>query len=874
MVADVPRLPMRARVRLSVPGGRVWLFTAALAVTAAALYFLVVRDLPPLDAPFEIPWWVLAAAFVVVDIKVIEVHFRRESHAFSLSEVPAVAGLFLLSPNDYLLALSVGAAIALLIGERQAPVKFAFNLANYLLLAVLMIAVFRAIGTSLGPPGMIDYLAAFAATLVSTAVGAVSIATAITLSGGAPQYKKLPDMLQFGALVAVANTSIGLLLVTVLWFSPQAVWLLGIPIVTLFLAYRAWVSEREKHERLELVYQSSRILQHSPELDVALLALLDHARTMFRAEVAEIVLESGAEGGGALRTSSVHDGQAEALVQVGPMRVGRELAGLIDQRRAGFVVLPQTPGGREIRLRQAMVAPLTGERGVIGLFSVGNRLTEGTEFSVDDLRLLETLANQAAVALENGQLEQSLAELSRLKEELRYQAYHDPLTNMPNRVAFIEHASAIIAEERPDGLRPVILLLDLDDFKNVNDSLGHAAGDELLVMVAERIRGCVRDGDMAARLGGDEFAILVHDDTALADALAIAERLVTALVPAFPVHGHDVVIGASVGIAMSTGPSQSPDELLSNADVAMYTAKAEGRRRFAVFDPSLHSAIIARHELSSQLTVGISRSELNVVYQPIVELFDERVVGVEALVRWRHPTRGTVEPEEFISLAEESGAILPLGQFVLREAAAALVARDGQHGAAPFLSVNVSAYQIQDDGFLADIDDVLTSTGLAPDRLVLEITESAMFRDTETTIAKLTALRERGVRIALDDFGTGYSSLSYLRRFPVNILKIARDFVGSPAAGGEDETAEWAFPGAILALGRRLSLMVVAEGIEEVRQLDRLRDMGCEYGQGFLFARPNTIEEALRPRRRTAGRSPSVSASTLPQLAPSAGQGD
>ena len=853
-----------------------WLFTAALAAAALVLYLAVVRDLPRLNVPFAIPWWVVAAAFALVDVKVIEVHFRRESHAFSLSEVPAVVGLFFLAPNEYLVALTVGATLALLISERQAPVKLAFNLANYLLLAVLMIAVFRAVETSTGAPGMLDYLAAFGATLVSTVVGGLGIATVITLSGGAPQYKKLPDMLQFGTLVAVANTSIGLLLVTVLWFSPHAVWLLGIPVITLFLAYRAWVSEREKHERLELVYQSSRILQHSPELDVALLALLDHARTMFRAEVAEIVLESGGEDHpGALRTSSVHDGQPEALLSVGPMQVGRALASLIEDRRAGFLALPHTPGGREIPLRQAMVAPLVGEGGVIGLFTVGNRLTEGTEFAVDDLRLLETLANQAAVALENGQLEQSLAELSRLKEELRYQAYHDPLTDMPNRVAFIEHATSHIALERPDGLRPVILLLDLDDFKNVNDTLGHAAGDKLLVMVAERIRACVRDGDMAARLGGDEFAILVHDEAMLADALAIADRLVNALTPAFPVEGQDVVIGASVGIAMSTGPSQSPDELLSNADVAMYTAKAEGRRRFAVFDPSLHSAIIARHELSSQLTIGISRSELDVVYQPILDLATGQAVGVEALVRWRHPTRGMVEPDEFIALAEESGAILPLGQFVLRHAAAAMIAREREPDAAsPFLSVNVSAFQLQHETFLLDVEEVLAATGLPGHRLVLEITESAMFRDTEATIQKLSALRERGVRIAVDDFGTGYSSLSYLRRFPVDILKIARDFIGPSPVVDSDESAEWAFTGAILALGRRLSLMVVAEGIEEAGQLERLRSMGCDYGQGYLFARPTTLERAL-----PAVEAPVIDASTpgaagVRHLAPSIGQTD
>jgi EAL domain-containing protein (putative c-di-GMP-specific phosphodiesterase class I) len=308
----------------------------------------------------------------------------------------------------------------------------------------------------------------------------------------------------------------------------------------------------------------------------------------------------------------------------------------------------------------------------------------------------------------------------------------------------------------------------------------------------------------------------------------------------------------------------------------MYTAKAEGRRRFSVFDPSLHSAIIARHELSAQLTLGIARSELLVLYQPILDLGSNRTVGVEALVRWRHPTRGLVEPDEFIALAEESGAIVPLGNFVLRQAAEQVQDWNRRAGEnAVFLSVNVSAVQLQQATFLAEVEEVLATTGLRPDRLVLEITESAMFRDTEATIEKLRALRERGVRIAVDDFGTGYSSLTYLRRFPVDTLKIAKDFVGPARAGGGEESPEWAFTGAILALGRRLGLAVVAEGIEEPGQLDRLLALGCEYGQGFLFARPATFDAfAQRLVGATGGDTPTVAATNRQRLSPWMGAGD
>jgi diguanylate cyclase (GGDEF)-like protein len=452
------------------------------------------------------------------------------------------------------------------------------------------------------------------------------------------------------------------------------------------------------------------------------------------------------------------------------------------------------------------------------------------------------------VALENGQLEQSLAELSRLKEQLRYQAYHDPLTDMPNRSLFTEVATGRIQTSADSPARPVILLLDLDDFKAVNDTLGHAVGDELLVMVAERIRACIRDDDLAARLGGDEFAILLTDEPALHRSAALAERLVTSLSGTFPVHGHEVTVGVSIGIAASRGPEQSADELLGNADVAMYTAKGNGRRQFAVFDPTTHAAIIARHELSHELTRAVSQGDLVVMHQPIVDLASGYAIGLEALARWKHPRRDMVEPTEFIALAEASGSIVPLGRLIMGKAAAEFRAWDTEGttaGRPLFLSVNVSAVQLQQPDFLDVTAREMADAGLSPEQLVIEITETAMFRDTEATIDKLTALRERGAKIAIDDFGTGYSSLTYLRRFPVDILKIAKDFVGS--AG--DDSQEWAFTGAILALGRRLGLTVIVEGIEDLEQLARLRDMGCEYGQGFLFAKPSSIETLSRSDR-------------------------
>jgi len=822
---------------------RVWLFTALLAVLALAGYVGVVRDLEPVASPVYIPWPVLALACLAAETKVILVHFRRETHSFSLSEVPAVIGLFFVTPNEYLLAVLVGSGLAILVTARQSSVKVAFNLANFALIGVVTLAVFHRVASFGGAPDAIDWVAAFAAMLSAAVISALTIASAISLSGGAPQFQKLPEMLKFGLVVALANTSLALLAVSVMWADPTAVWLLMIPLVTIFLAYRAYLSEREKHERLELLYQSSRILQHSPELDSALVALLDHARNMFRAEVAEVILYPRNDGGDALRTTSIHEDRPEAMVPE-PVDLDAGIHRRIAAERHAFFATPaagldnQPIRGRTIR--QAMVSPLIGESGLIGAMTVANRLTEGTSFDGDDLRLLETLANQAAVALENGQLEQSLAELSRLKEELRHQAYHDPLTGLANRAMFSEQVEAQLADRRP-GLHSVVLFLDLDDFKLVNDTLGHGAGDRLLRAVAERVKGCVRADDLAARLGGDEFAILLIDTPDLDRSLAVAQRIIDALQVPFPIGGQEISVGGSIGIAAASRVDDNADVLLRNADVAMYTAKAAGKRRAAVFEPTMHAAIVARHSLSAELSRSLGRGELVVFYQPIVELASRRTVGVEALVRWRHPTKGLVLPDEFIGLAEETGLILSLGRWVLSETCAQYARWKGRPGIADdfFVSVNLSPLQLQQTEFIDEIESILAATGLDPNRLVLELTETAMFQDTEATIVKLETLRARGVRIALDDFGTGYSSLGYLRRFPIDILKIARDFVVQP----DLEPGEWAFAHAIVALGQTLGLKIVAEGIENAGQVERLIQLGCAYGQGFHLGHPVEARE-------------------------------
>jgi diguanylate cyclase (GGDEF)-like protein len=391
------------------------------------------------------------------------------------------------------------------------------------------------------------------------------------------------------------------------------------------------------------------------------------------------------------------------------------------------------------------------------------------------------------------------------------------------------------------------LLVDLDDFKTVNDSLGHAAGDELLVGVARRLEGCLRPEDTCARLGGDEFAVLLEDLPGAEAALAVARRVAEAIARPVTVLGSEVAVGASIGVAFGT-PGQPADELLRSADLAMYQAKEGEGAKIAVYEPSMHERVLERLALKADLRRALEAEEFELHYQPIVALATGEAVAVEALVRWRHPERGLMLPPAFVPLAEETGLIVPLGAAVLRQACGQ--ARAWRDGGRPGLavSVNLSARQLASAGLPDEVTAALADASLPPEALTLEITESVLL-DSEVVIARLELLRALGVRIAIDDFGTGYSSLDYLRRFPVDALKIAKPFVAGIGAGA----AEQRLVSAILRLGSTLGLETVAEGIEDASQRDRLRRIGCRHGQGHLFAPPLPPEE-LGPllRRRLA----------------------
>jgi diguanylate cyclase (GGDEF)-like protein/PAS domain S-box-containing protein len=433
-----------------------------------------------------------------------------------------------------------------------------------------------------------------------------------------------------------------------------------------------------------------------------------------------------------------------------------------------------------------------------------------------------------------------ITERKALEERLAHQAFHDPLSGLPNRTLFLDRLRHALAwHERRNGTLAV-LFLDLDNFKLINDSLGHHIGDRLLVAVAERLGQCLRSQDTAARLGGDEFTILLEDIATADDAIRVARRVQEQLQAPFALDGHELFASASIGIAVSTPANAQPEALLRDADTAMYRAKFNGKARLELFDLSMNERAMQRLELETDLRRAVTRNEFRVYYQPIVRLADGHVGELEALVRWEHPRRGLVPPAEFIPLAEETGLILPIGRFVLEQACRQLREWQTAFGnAAPLvLSVNLSARQFQNPDLEQEILQALRATGLSPASLKLEITESVMMQDAEATIRLVRKLKRIGIHLAIDDFGTGYSSLTYLQQFPIDILKIDRSFIDRI---GKD-LGTIAIIRAIITLARSLNLRVTAEGIETAAQLVELRALGCEQGQGYYFSPPLTAD--------------------------------
>jgi diguanylate cyclase (GGDEF)-like protein/PAS domain S-box-containing protein len=477
----------------------------------------------------------------------------------------------------------------------------------------------------------------------------------------------------------------------------------------------------------------------------------------------------------------------------------------------------------------------------IALASPSQNLTEAFRLRNADgaWRHVEVVCRNLATVAEIGGIVlnvRDVTERKALEAELAYRAYHDALTGLANRALLIDRLGLALARSTRSRLSTGVLFIDLDDFKLVNDSLGHKQGDELLVSVADRLRSSIRPGDSVARLGGDEFIVLFEDLVDVSHASNVAERILHQLGTAVDLDGREVFISATMGMAVSGAHTVLADDLLRDADVAMYAAKARGKGHWALYEPSMDTRPLERLQLEADLRRAMTGGELRLHYQPIVEIDTGQIRGVEALLRWEHPERGLVPPMEFIPIAEETGLIVPIGRWVLHEACRQARVWDGRNTDRPALtiSVNISSRQFQHPGLVESVRQALDDAHLSASRLRLEITESVAMERGQATVQTLQQLKTLGVRLAIDDFGTGYSSLAYLKHFPVDVLKIDRAFVDGLGRDAQDA----AIVRSVITIAKSLDLTVTGEGVETAEQLSVLRALGCDEAQGYYFARP------------------------------------
>ena len=449
---------------------------------------------------------------------------------------------------------------------------------------------------------------------------------------------------------------------------------------------------------------------------------------------------------------------------------------------------------------------------------------------------LEISASQDSKGGASGTLT-DITERKQALSQIEYIAYHDALTGLLNRVAFVDYLEQAIAKKQENSNKLfAVLFLDLDGFKLVNDSLGHLAGDKLLVAVAQRLKGCLKSTDTIARFGGDEFNILLTNIINIHDVTRIASRINKALKQPFNLDRQEVFISTSIGIVLSTNGGSKPEHFLRNADIALYRAKSQGKAAYEIFDQLMHIEVVERLQLETDLRRGLEREEFEVYYQPIISLNTNQINGFEALVRWHHPTEGLVAPDKFISIAEETGLIVNLGWWILKQAClqTSIWQQLFNQSSSLFISLNLSSKQFSQLDLLKQIEQILEETGLKPQHLKLEITESTLIKNLETTNVQIKKLSDYGIKLSIDDFGTGYSSLNYLRRFSLTTLKIDRSFI-SPL---NPNTENIDIVEAIIVLAHKLGMDVVAEGVETMEKLEQLRRLNCEQVQGYLFSPP------------------------------------
>lgn len=790
-----------APVRLSV-----WLLVALLSCLAIAFQVLVAHHGSSRSVGSSVPWAALVAGFVLAELLVVHLTVRGEAISFAFAEVPWVLGLFAF-PLDRLIAARVLAGgLVLAWHRRQSLVKLVFNVVQIWLGAAAAAAVWQVAAGGAAQHSMRAWLAAVGSAVVIEVVAAVAISAVIALHTGGSGG--LPLALGTGTAASAANACFALVALDVVRSDWRGLWAVVVLACFLWLAQRAHVTLLRRHDAMERLHAFTRGVGSSDlHLDAVVAEVLLGARDLL--EVETVVLDLASP----------------------PASWTCDAEGIRTTATPAVLPSASVTGRRGSAAVESLTVLLHGTDGPVGALTVGGRLGAVGGLRLSDLHLLEAVAGHAAVGLHNGRLADRLRAQA---EAFEHQALHDVLTGLPNRLLFDRTATAVL-RRTPQA---AVLLLDLDRFKEVNDTLGHAAGDEVLRGVGDRLRSLLDDTECVARLGGDEFAVVLGDAD-LEAAQACASRIADVLAVPLHVLGVALAVDASIGIALKEDGDDVAD-LLRRADVAMYQAK-EGSDSVAVYSADRDHNSAERLSLVAALRTGIANDELLLEYQPKAATADGRVTSVEALVRWRSPARGLVPPDAFISVAEQTGLIGPLTDWVL-STALTQCRRWLDEGVDLSVAVNVSPRTLRDPTFVMRVTELLTGAAVPANRLIIEVTEGALMTDPEGTVDVMWQLRRAGVRLSVDDLGVGQSSLSYLKRLPVHEVKVDRSFVTRMADDGDDQ----AIVEAVVHLAHRLGMTVVAEGVEDERTWRLLHTLGADAAQGYWISRPLPAVE-VRP---------------------------
>ncbi|HEU6446441.1 MAG TPA: EAL domain-containing protein [Gaiellaceae bacterium] len=837
-------------------------FTSLIALAAVATFAGVVDQSRTSPTGFVGAFLTVAVLFTLTEAYPIHLHFRGQAHSFSLSDVALVLGLFTLMPAELLASQLLGGLVAVVLLRRQRPIKAAFNLAQYALTCSVAVAVFQLIASRGDAFGVAGWLGAVAAAVAAALLGVAVVSAVIRIAGGGGVLRDLPLLVALAVGSSVMSASIALITLQLLHVDARALWLVVGPAAACAIAFYASVRQRHRQQHTEFLYGAMRRIHEAPDLAGAVQELLDAGREMVAAEQASLVLlPRKAEAPTVTASSGVTASELVPLEPTPAFSLALEAL-----KVAGTTIV--LPRNREAHLLDAYLAELEAEDAIVtavgagdevaAMLCVANRGSDVATFTEDDGTLLAAFAQHAGVVLER----------DRILDELHDMAFTDGLTRLPNRARFTLLLSDALESAGSGSPQPTVLFVDLDDFKTVNDSLGHTAGDELLVEVASRLRALAPD-TVVSRFGGDEFALLLATGS---DEFGteLAQRVLGLFDVPFMVGGREIRIRASIGVAAGGRYAATVEELLRNADVAMYAAKDAGKRAFSAYAPEMHERVKQRQELASALERGVERGEIEVHYQPIIALGDGTVYALEALARWRHPDLGLLSPGIFIPLAEERGLSAALTRLVVAEACTSVAVWRRTFGDV-MVSVNIAPSDFVGETLLGDIEGALEAAGLPARALLVEITESAALRDPAVTVRRLDELRARGVRVALDDFGTGYSSLAHLRDLPIDCVKIAKEFVD----GLEDHPAGEAFIVAIVRLAEALELEVIVEGIESPAAVE-IAQRHCRHGQGFHYSRPipgNEVSEFLRRSAQAVWAGRAAERTAVGALRPAAGRG-